>query len=64
MLFNYRCLCKYLLFNAVIIICCVCLVYSNISLLFILFATVHRKINLLVNLYRERPEITVMVDWA
>ena len=26
-LFNYRCLCKYLLFNAVKIICCVCFVY-------------------------------------
>ena len=26
-LFNYRRLCKYLLFSAVIIICCVCLVY-------------------------------------
>jgi len=26
-LFNYGCLCKYLLFSAVIIICCVCFVY-------------------------------------
>ena len=28
-LFNYRCLCKYLLFNAVRIICCVRFVYFS-----------------------------------
>ena len=56
-MFNYRCLCKPLLFNAVIIFLCVFGVFLAfvffvfISLLFILFVTVHRKTNLLVNLY-------------